>query len=171
MNAPHTTGHGLQALQQLWLQRNARERGLLTLAAWVLGLALLWSVALAPALQTWQQAPQKQAALDAQTQRMLQLQAQAQRLQAPATVSRSAALKQLEASAQEWLGPKARVSLQGEQALVTLQAASPEGLARWLALARNKAQAMPLQAQLKRKPPTSPGEAVSWSGTLLLSLP
>ena len=55
----------------------------------VIGAALVWQIAVAPALQTWHEAPAKQAALDAQTTHMLQLQAQAKGLQSTPPPSRN----------------------------------------------------------------------------------
>jgi general secretion pathway protein M len=185
------TSSARQAWQAFWLARAPRERRLMLLAAWVIGTALVWQVAVAPALQTWQEAPTKQAALDAQTTQLLQLQAQAKGLQSTPPPSRTSALQALESTAAQWLGPDARVSLQGEQVRVTLKAAPAEGLSRWLAQARSQAQALPVQAQLQRatapvsaptpstavtpapasppSPAASPAAAL-WSGTLVLSL-
>ena len=156
------------------------------LAAWVIGAALVWQIAVAPALQTWREAPAKQAAIDAQTTRLLQLQAQAKGLQSTPAPSRTSALQALESSAAQWLGPDARVSLQGEQVRVSLKAAPAEGLSRWLAQARSQAQALPVQAQLQRTtapasatastpapvtPPSSATpQAALWSGSLVLNL-
>lgn len=155
------------AWHSFWSARAPRERSLLMLAAALVGTAVLWQIAIAPALQTWREAPARQAALDAQTQQMLKLQNQAKGLQATAPLSRTAALQQLESSAAEWLGPQARVSLQGEQVRISLQAATPEGLSRWLMLARSQAQALPVQAQLQR---TTADNPTVWRGTLVLSL-
>jgi general secretion pathway protein M len=87
------------------------------------------------------------------------------------------------------LGADAKLSLQGERATVSLLAAPADGLAPWLQQAREHAQALPVQAQLRQvsepataKPGTaSPAakapdaaansSAVRWSGTLVLSLP
>lgn len=176
----------LTAVKTFWTARAPRERRLLSLAAAVIGAALVWQIALAPALQTWREAPGKQAALDAQTGQMLQWQLQARSLQTSAAPSRTAALQQLESSAAQWLGPDARVSLQGEQVRITIKAAPAEGLSRWLAQARSQSQALPVQAQLQRATgantsPASPaaaapaptpasGSTVTWSGTLVLSL-
>jgi len=77
------------ALQQAWAQRSPREKQLLGWSTATVMLALLWSLALAPAWRTWQEAPAKQAPLDAQTQSMLQLQAEANSLQTPSPISRS----------------------------------------------------------------------------------
>ena len=181
-----TASTALTTWQAFWTARQPRERRLLMLAAWLIGTALAWQIALAPALQTWRDAPDRQAALDAQTTQMLLWQAQAKGLQAHAPLPRSEALQRLESSAAQWLGPDARVSLQGEQVRITLKAAPADGLSRWLAQARSQAQALPVQAQLQRATPanpalgtpaapstpasTTPGATALWSGTLVLGL-
>ena len=53
-----------QGLQAAWAGRSPRERLLLAIGVWVLSLAALWMLALAPALRTWQEAPARQAQLD-----------------------------------------------------------------------------------------------------------
>ena len=157
--------------QVAWARRSPREQQLLGVGVWVLGLAALWMLALAPALRTWQEAPARQAILDAQSQRMRQLQAQAQSLQKPVTLSRTDAAKWLEKSLAE-LGPNARISLQGETATLSLQAAPAAALARWLSQVRDNAQALPTQAQLQHASPPGPNNLdVTWRGSLVLRLP
>ena len=74
------------ALQDRWKALAPREQNLVLAAGTVVALALLWWVAVAPALVTLRAAPARHAALDAQLQRMQSLQAEAQQLQAtPAT--------------------------------------------------------------------------------------
>ena len=154
-----------------WARRSPREHQLLGIGFWVLSLAALWMLALAPALRTWQEAPARQALLDTQSQRMRQLQAQAQSLQKPAALSRADAAKWLEKSLTE-LGPNARISLQGETATLSLQAAPAAALARWLSQARDHAQALPTQAQLQQISPPGPNSLdVTWRGSLVLRLP
>lgn len=187
-NTPSLTANKVSALRsalsQAWAQRSPREQLLLGLGALVLALATLWSMALAPAWRTWQEAPARQASLDAQSQQMLQLQAQAKTLQKPSPITRAEALAWLENNLAE-LGPEARISLQGERASLSLNAAPAEALARWLSQARERAQALPVQAQLQQgtaakdakaltpaKASTdSNAEAVLWRGTLVLRLP
>jgi general secretion pathway protein M len=157
--------------QAAWARRSPREQQLLGVGIWVIGLAALWMLALAPALRTWQEAPARQALLDAQSQRMRQLQAQAQSLQKPAAISRSDAAKWLEKSLAD-LGPNARISLQGETATLSLQAAPAAALARWLSQARDNAQALPTQAQLQHASPPDPlSPDATWRGSLVLRLP
>ena len=156
------------AWRNAWHQRSARERSLLSLGALVLVLATLWSVALAPALRTWQEAPTKQAQLDAQSQRMRQLQTQAHGMQKPQTLSRAEAIEWLEKSLNS-LGPNAQISVQGESATLRLQAAPAQALAHWMVQARENAQALPLQADVQQTDP--PQIDALWRGTVVLRLP
>jgi general secretion pathway protein M len=96
---------------------------------------------------------------------MLQLQAQAKSLQTPNPISRSESAAWLEKNVTE-LGPNAKVSLQGESATLSMDAAPAEALARWISLARERALAMPVQAQLQQ----GAGPSVL-RGTLVLRLP
>lgn len=149
----------LAALEPVWAQRTPREKQLLRLAGVVLVLAAMWQLALAPAWRTWQTAPAQQARLDAQTQTMRQLQAQAKKLQAPNPISKNESVQWLEKNLAE-LGPGAKLNLQGERATLTVEAAPPEALARWMGLARERALAMPIQAQLQQgAAPAQPASA------------
>jgi general secretion pathway protein M len=164
-----------QSWQTAWARRSPREQQLLSVGGWVLGLAALWALALAPALRTWQEAPARQAQLDAQTQRIQQLQAQAQGLQKPRAISRTDAALWLEKNLTE-LGPNARISIQGDSATLNLQAAPAATLARWLSQARDNAQALPTQAQLQQVSPAGPsqqdnGHETAWRGSMVLRLP
>lgn len=177
------------AFHQAWQQRSAREQQLMRIAAWLLLAAALWSGALAPALRTWHEAPARQASMDATSQQMQQLQAQAQALKKPSAVTRAEAIRWLEENIPTQLGAQTRWQLQGERLSVQLADTSPERLASWLGQARERAQALPVQAQLQRLPaevakPQAPNSAsngtdkpelashpVLWQGSLLLSLP
>jgi general secretion pathway protein M len=194
MSTPSTWQQIQTASHQAWGQRSPREKGLLGVGALVLLLAGLWGLALAPALRTWQEAPAQQARLDAQTQTLQRLQAQAKSLQKSTLISRNESVQWLEKSTSE-LGSGAKISVQGERATLSLEAAPPEAVARWLTSARERALALPIQAQLqhstganglpakgKNKPdnttginntaPNSSGpNAVLLRGTVVLRLP
>lgn len=165
----------LMAMQNAWRQRPARERRLLLLLALLLVLLALWQGALAPAWATWRLAPARQAELEAQTRQMLQWQAEAKQLQAPARLARSAAIELLQEGAGRLLGPGAQLQPQGELLQITLQAAHAEGLAQWLSLAREKAQALPQQARLQRQSASDTAKPAGadpvWQGTLMMRLP
>jgi general secretion pathway protein M len=169
MNSPNAWQQFRQAGQQLWRQRSPREQMLLRWGAWLVLAVSLWQWALAPALRTWHQAPTRQAALDLQTQRMRQLQAQAQSLQKPASVSRTEAVQWLEKNLSE-LGPNAQISLQGDSATLRVEAAPAWAMARWLSQARDSTQALPLQAQMQHHS-QSTSQEVLWQGTVVLRLP
>ena len=165
----------LQALQQAWQQRNPREKKGLALVALLLTLALLWSLVLDPAWRTWQLAPAKQAELDRQTQRMRELQAQAQRLQSAPANSTVQARQWLEASVRD-LGTGARIQVQGDRATLSVESAPADSMARWLSQARERAQALPVQAQLQQvlptqKPAPSSTPAATGLATALTSAP
>jgi general secretion pathway protein M len=175
MNLQTLTAPARNGWQAAWTRRSPREQQLLGIGFWVLALAALWVLALSPALRTWQEAPTRQALLDTQSQRMRQLQAQAQGLQKPRAIARTDATLWLEKNLTE-LGPNARISIQGDSATLSLQAAPAAALARWLSQARDNAQALPTQAQLQQVSPADPDNQnnspdAAWRGSLVLRLP
>jgi len=153
----------LATLQKRWHSVSPREQRLLLLAGVLVGLALLWWLALAPALAVLKAAPAQHRALDAQLQHMQRLQAQAKALQAQPVLSSEQARHALE-SALKVLGSGAQMSWQIDRATVTLKAVSASALAQWLATVRQNAHVAPLEAHLVRNP------AGSWDGTLALNL-
>lgn len=162
----------MQALHTAWLQRSVRERLWVVAGSTLLLLILLWQVGIAPAWSVWREAPARHARIDAQTRQMLQWQAQAQGLQAVARIDRREALARLQAATDRLLGPGAQLQPQGEQVLVTLQAVPADALAQWLALARNEALALPVQARLQQpQAAATPTAEVIWQGSLLMRLP
>ena len=181
--------------QAWWPDLPPREQRLVIIAATVVALALLWWVALAPALRTLASAPAEHAQLDAQLQQMTTLQTQARALQSQPRSNRDDALRALETSVRQSLGANAQLQTGGANEGVTVQvrAAPAEGLAQWFGQARSNARAVPREAHLTRAPGggTTPGafgqtgspnaaasaaaaaEAarVRWDGTLVMSLP
>ena len=128
----------------------------------VLGLAALWLVALQPAWRVARDSPQRLAALDARLQAMHTLAAEVRALRSVAPLAEGQAVPALQAATAR-LGPRARLSLQGDRAVLTLEAVSATELQAWLAEARAGARARAIEAQLTR------GEA-GLSGTVVLSL-
>jgi general secretion pathway protein M len=145
-----------------WRGLAARERLLLALAGTVLGLALLWWLAVAPAWRTLSRAPVELDLLDGQLQTMQRLAAEAQQLRATPPVNPEAAAAALKA-ATDRLGDKGKLQLQGERAVLTLSGASTQALRDWLAEARSGARARPVEAALARGPS-------GFSGTLVVAL-
>ena len=140
-----------------WAALPARERQLVLLGAVLVAVALLWWVALAPALATLRAAPARHKQLDAQLQQMRTLQAQAQTLQVQAPMSA------VDASVKP-LGTAAQLVVMGERVTVTFNAVAPDALAQWLTQARLNARAVPSEAKLVRN------GAGSWDGTVVLNL-
>ena len=147
-----------------WQTLERRERRLVLAAALVRGLALVWLVALAPALRTVRSAPERLDQLDQQLQRVQRLAAQAQDLQARPVVRRDDALRTLEASLRQRLGERAQMSLAGDTVTVTLRGAAPQALAPWLGQVRSAARVVVLQARLNHSP-------LGWDGSIVLQLP
>jgi general secretion pathway protein M len=174
MNDPHTTppaqgaatatstGAAGQALQAWWKGLAVRERRMVAGAAAVLGAALLWSVAVAPALRTLNTAPARLDQLDAQLQTMQALaqEAAALRQLPPVNLAQSAeALK----AASERLGDSAKLSVQGDRAVLTVSNLGTEALRAWLTEVRSGARARPVEANLSRGPQ-------GYSGSIVLAL-
>ena len=142
-----------------------RERRLVLAAALVLGLGLIWWLAVAPAWQTLREAPARHAALNGQLSRMLQLAQTAEGLRAASSgqpPGRDEALRALEAATAS-LGSTGQVSVLGDRATLTLRQTEALALAGWLQQVRVNARLLPLESQLTRD-----GAGATWSGTLVL---
>jgi general secretion pathway protein M len=134
-------------------------------AAALLAAVLAWTLLLAPALGVLRVAEEQHRALDTQLQRMRALQQQAQALQNQPRQNHDEALRQLERSVRERLGPSARLVVAAERANITLSGTPPDSLAQWLTQARVNARALPSEANLYRN------SGGLWEGTLVLTLP
>ncbi|MBA3059939.1 MAG: type II secretion system protein M [Gammaproteobacteria bacterium] len=159
----------LTELQARWRLVARREQRLLLGALALVLVALLWGVALAPALATLKAAQQQRVLLDAQWQQMLRLQAQAQALQAQPPLSFDDARRLLEASVKS-LGSTAQLSVAGERVTLSAKGISADALAQWLAQARLTARAVPSEVRLVRAAAPAGGAPAGWHGTLVLSL-
>lgn len=147
-----------------WRAASTREQRLLLGAAVLVLGALLWWVALAPALATLKVAESRQRVLDAQWQQMQRLQAQAQALQAQPPLAPSVARGLLEAALKTLEGT-AQMNVAGERVTITLKATPPDALAQWLAQVRLNVRTAPTEARLTRN------AAGTWDGVLVLTLP
>ena len=176
LNRPSRAAEGAAAsparrLLAAWARLAPRERRLVALATSVVALALLWLLALSPALRTLRQAEVQRAELAAEAQRMQQLQSEAAALKALPKLGHDEAVRALEAAVKQRLGASAQMSMVGDRANVVLKQAPADALAQWLADARANARANPVEARLTRAGDNAPGAPVLWSGTLSLSLP
>lgn len=164
----------LQPLQARWQQLAAREQSLVLAAGAVVALALLWSLAVAPALHSLRTAPARHAQADRQLQHMLRMQAQAQQLRQHAPSQQMGDTQALlQKSLQAELGASARMQWLGNRAQVTLTAAPAPALARWLAQVRDNTHASASEMKLSRVAADKPAAdaATRWSGSLMLDLP
>lgn len=153
----------LTQLQSRWRSVSPREQRLVLLAGVLIGLALLWWMALAPALAVLKTAPAQHVALDVQIQQMQRLQAQAKALQAQPVLSMDEARLALDAALKP-LGAGAQMTVQLDRVTVSLKAVPANALAQWLATVRQNARTVPVEAHLVRNP------AGSWDGSLVLTL-
>lgn len=154
---------GLQSLRAAWRAREPRERRLVLLAAWVLGLYLLWALALQPAWRTLRDAPPRLDGLAAQLQAMQVQAADAQALRATPPLPRPQASAALQAATGR-LGARARLAEQGERAVLTLDGVSGDELRGWLGEVRTGARARAVEVNLTRQPQ-------GLSGTVVVALP
>ena len=162
-NIQTTIRAAIAPVRTRWAQISPREQRLGRAALALLVLALVWYVALRPAIATLRTAQSQGPQLRAQLQDMLQLQAQAQVLQAqPAAQTQDS--KSLLEAALPTLGATARMSLTGDRATVTLDGSSADDLAQWLTQARLNARARPLEMHLTQ----SQG---LWKGSIVLQMP
>ena len=156
-------------LQERWRLVSVREqRWLLAALALVLA-ALLWWLALAPALATLKAASQQQRQLDAQLQQMQRLQAQAKALQTQTRIPLDEARRLLEASVKP-LGATAQMVVTANGVTLSFKGISADALAQWLTEVRQNAHAVPVEARLVRGATGAPGATVTWNGTLVLHL-
>lgn len=145
-----------------WGALAARERLLIGGAALLVGVALLWLLAIRPAWRTLQSAPADLARLETQWQTMQGQAAEAAALRATPALPAAAAGQALQAATAR-LGASGRVLLQGERAVLTLQGADADALRQWLVEARSGARARPLEANLSRA-------GAGFNGTIVLAL-
>jgi len=145
-----------------WRALPPRERLGLTLAGVVIGIAIVWMIAVAPALRTLRETPTQIDALDAQLQSMQRLATEARDLRGAAPVPATQAALALK-SATDRLGDKGRLNMQGDRATLTLTGVTGETLRAWLTEARGGARARPIEARLTRGPQ-------GYAGTLVVSI-
>ncbi len=146
-----------------WALLAPRDRKVLALGGSVLGVFLVWSLAIAPALHSLRSTPAQLEALELQFQQMQAQATEAGTLRSVAPVPSAQAQAALTA-ATERLGAAGKLSLQGERAVLSLKGASRTSLAAWLAEARAGARARVVEASL-----TQSGPGV-YDGSLTLAL-
>ena len=167
-----------------WQALAPRERSLVLAATLLVAAALLWWLALAPALRTLREAPTRHAELDAQLERVQTLAAEAQQLQADASTrpTQTEAQRALQTATAD-LGHAASTQFIGDRATTRLKNLPATALAPWLAQVRGNARSVPVEAHLTRSatpPAPTTGSATApsttptdprWDGSIVLSLP
>ena len=146
-----------------WQALARRERQWLLGAALLVLAALVWWLAISPALLTLRSAASQRLLLDAQLQQMHSLQAQAKALQAQPRIAVDEARRLLDASVKSF-GATAQLQIAGDRATVTFKGASADALAQWLLQVRLNVRAVPGEARLLR------GASGNWDGAVTLNL-
>ncbi|MET0350288.1 MAG: type II secretion system protein GspM [Rhizobacter sp.] len=146
-----------------WKALAERERLAVIVAATLIGIWLVWAIAIQPAWRTLQQAPKQIDALDVQLQAMQRLAAETRELRAVATVGQSQQQEALKAATERLGAEKARIAVQGDRATLTLTGVTGEQLRAWLGEARSGARVRPVETQLSRGP-------TGYTGTVIVAL-
>ncbi len=152
-----------QAWQAKWAAMPARERRLVSAAAWLGGLVLLVMLGIRPAVKSLQETPRQLNEVNSQLEVMRRqaLEVQSLRQRPPVPPVQAAAALQ---AATERLGQAGRLMIQGDRATLTANAVSGDALAGWLDEIRAAARAKPVEVSLTQ---TEPGR---YSGTVILAL-
>ena len=158
-------------LRNWWLALASRERRLLGLAALLVGLALVWWVALAPAIATLRGAGTQIPKLEADLFSMQAMKTQAQALAALPRLQPQEARRLLETSASQAFGPASQLQFTADRVTVLLKNVPPDALAQWLVQTRANARMVPIEVRLARTAGTATANGAGWDGrvTLLLS--
>lgn len=152
------------ALQSRWQASSRREQGLVLSAIAVVAVALLWWVALAPALAVLRTADALRQSQEVELQHMQRLQQQARTLMALPTRNEIEARRALEGTL-KILGESAGLGTQMDRLVITLKGVQAQPLVQWLANVRQNVQLVPQEARLKRN------TAGSWDGTVVFVIP
>lgn len=152
-------------LRARWAGLAPREQALVAAATALVALALLWWLAIGPAVATLRSAESQHREVDTQLQQMRRLQAHARAMQAQPKLNHDEAMRQLEAAIRQQLGASARYAIAGDRVTITLTNTPANALAQWLSQVRTNARAIPGEARLARN------TAGGWDGSLVLTLP
>jgi general secretion pathway protein M len=141
---------------------DARERQMVVVIGLALGFLIVWLILVRPAWTTLDDAPALRAQADAQLLQMQAISNEAKQLRALPPVPQTVA-EQVLKSATESLEGKAKLSIQGDRAVLSLTGANGEDLRKWLIQARGGARARPVEASLTRA-----GDG--YNGTLVVAI-
>lgn len=152
------------SLRTKWAQLSRREQAMVTIAALLLGVTLLWSVGLKPALSTLRTAPSQRDAAQATQERLQSLALEATQLRSgaaaagvqsdPMRTQDSGLDDATRALVRTALGGSANLEAQGRFVTVTFDGASADQLRQALRALRSRLRAQLVEAELT---PTSGG--------------
>ncbi len=149
-------------LQARYAKLDARERQMVVAIAGLLAFLLVWLILVRPAWKTLDEAPALREQADAQLLQMQAISTEAKQLRALPPVPQPVA-EQVLKSATDDLGGKAKLSVQGDRATLSVTGINGEDLRKWLLQARGGARARPVEATLTRA-----GDG--YNGTLVVAI-
>ena len=147
---------------RFWQARAPRERQLIAVMAISVALLLVWLTLIQPALRILREAPLELDRLDQQMQQMQLAAGEMQSLRAASPVPTEQASTALRAATSQ-LGSGAKLSIQGDRAVLTFTGIQGDALRGWLNEARSAARARPMEAQLVKA-------ATGYTGSITVSL-
>jgi general secretion pathway protein M len=149
-------------LQARYAKLDARERQMVIVIGGLLAFLLVWLILVRPAWKTLDEAPALREQADAQLLQMQAISNEAKQLRALPPVPQPVA-EQVLKSATDDLGGKAKISVQGDRATLSVTGINGEDLRKWLIQARGGARARPVEANLVRA-----GDG--YNGTLVVAI-
>lgn len=141
---------------------DARERQMVVIIVAAVTFLVVWLALVRPAMNTLETAPALRDQADAQLLQMQAISNEARQLRALPPVPQSVA-EQVLKSATDELGGKAKISVQGDRATLSVTGINGEELRKWLIQARGGARARPVEADLVRA-----GDG--YNGTLIVTI-
>lgn len=150
------------SLNAKWSQLSRREQAMVGIAALLLGVTLLWSVGVKPALSTLRSAPLQREAAQATHERLQALATEANLLRsgaaaagvqaAPVRTQESGLDEATRALVRAALGGSAKLEAQGPFIMVSFDGASSEQLRQALRALRSRLRAQLVEAELTPTP-------------------
>lgn len=157
-----TLAQQLAPLRERWSRLAPRERRLVGAAAVLVGAYAVFAIGVQPAWRTLSEAPAQLDALDNDLQTMQRLAGEVRELRGTPPIGTAQSALALKA-ATDRVGERARLTLQGDRAVLTLDGVSTAALRSWLLEVRTGARARAVAAQLVRGPQ-------GYTGTLTVAL-
>jgi general secretion pathway protein M len=159
---PPALNDARQQAGRFWQARAPRERQLIVVMAISVAVLLVWLTLIQPALRILREAPLELDRLDQQMQQMQLAAGEMQALRAASPVPTEQASTALRAATAQ-LGSSAKLSIQGDRAVLTFTGIQGDAIRGWLNEARSAARARPMEAQLVKA-------ATGYTGSITVSL-